>query len=103
MGFVKTEWTRSNDDYWRRTVSSAMQTIVGPPCGVDGSWPWHEILCMVGTCGCEPLCTKPFFVLIGLVMFFSSMNLDLINGGRHFGSRFQKTFGDVGFEPFHSG
>ena len=26
-GFCKKEWTRSNDDYWRRTVSSAMQTI----------------------------------------------------------------------------
>ena len=30
------------------------------------------------------------FVLVGLVMFFNSMNLDLINGGRHFGSRFQR-------------
>ena len=36
-------------------------------------------------------------------MFFSSMNLDLINGGGHFGSKFQKTLGDLGFESFHSG
>ena len=70
---------------------------------MDGSWPRHEILCMVGTCGCQPLCAKPFFVLIGWVMFFSSMNLDLINGGGHFGSKFQKTLGDLGFESFHSG
>ena len=39
----------------------------------------------------EETCAKPFFVLIGLVMFFNSMNLDLINDGRHFGSRFQGT------------
>ena len=29
-----------------------------------------------------------FLVLVGVVMFLNSMNLDLINGGRHFGSRF---------------
>ena len=34
------------------------------------------------------LCTKPFFVLVGLVMFFNWMNLDLNNGCGHFGSRF---------------
>ncbi len=37
----------------------------------------------------EETCAKPFFVLIGLVMLFNSMNLDLRNGGRQFGSRFQ--------------
>ena len=31
---------------------------------------------------------QTFFLVVGLVMFFNSMNRGLINGGRHFGSRF---------------
>ena len=34
------------------------------------------------------LCAKPFVVLVGMAMFFNSMNLDNNHGGRHFGSRF---------------
>lgn len=32
--------------------------------------------------------SKPYVVLVGMVMFFNSMNLDNNHGGRHFGSRF---------------
>ncbi len=44
----------------------------------------------VKQCFIEEPCAQPFFVLVlvGLVMFFNSMNLGLTNGGRHFGSRF---------------
>ena len=40
------------------------------------------------------------FILFGLVMFFNVMNLDLNNGGRHFGSRFPSLFGVGDFNSF---
>ena len=52
---------------------------------------WFVLLMPLGSNSVEieETCAKPFLFLIGLGMFFNSMNLDLINGGRHFGSRFQ--------------
>ena len=37
----------------------------------------------------EETCAKPFFILIGLVMFFNSMNLDLTNGCAILGQDFK--------------
>ena len=34
------------------------------------------------------MCTKPFLFLVGLVMLFNSMNLDVNTGCGHFGSKF---------------